>query len=197
MQKVAVLLFPSFSEFEIGVAVSILSGRYTIETVAQSAAPVRSEAGLRLHPDVPLTAADPAHYEASLVPGGSDLRGAMEDPAVSAFLRGCGARGMLIGAICAGPMLLARAGLLDGRKYTTSLCREHRDALGCFDEAGFEAAPIVESGPIVTAQGWAYVEFAIHLAERLEAMQDADAVRAYYRGQGELRRAEPTPAGGR
>ncbi len=40
---------------------------------------------------------------------------------------------------------------------------------------------------MVTAQGFAFVEFGLRIGERLGVMDDPEAVRAYYRGQGDLR----------
>ncbi|HEY1016298.1 MAG TPA: hypothetical protein VGE07_26545 [Herpetosiphonaceae bacterium] len=90
-------------------------------------------------------------------------------------------------AIYAGTILLAKAGALAGRPYTTSLYRRFRDMLGCFDEDGFRMAPLVESGHVITAQGSFFADFGLRLAERLGAMRDAEAVAAYYGGRGDIR----------
>jgi protein deglycase len=186
MAKVALLLFPGFSEFEISVAASILNRRYTIETLAQTTQPLVSEAGFLFLPHISVSVADPASYAALIIPGGTDLSTVMDDPVVHTFVQSCDQHRTLLAAICAGPIILAKAGVLKTHTYTTSLYRRFRDHLGCFNEQGFQSVSLVESDHILTAQGSAFVEFGIRLAERLDAMGDAVAVRAYYRGQGDM-----------
>jgi hypothetical protein len=67
------------------------------------------------------------------------------------------------------------------------LYRRFRDFLGCFNEATFRYEPLVEAENILTAQGFAFVEFGLRIGERLNAIHDNEAVQAYYRGQGDIR----------
>jgi putative intracellular protease/amidase len=187
MRKALLLVFPGFSEFEITVATAVLRAGVRVETVALEAAPVAGEAGLRVVPDRTVDACDPADYEALLVPGSEDFSSIMDLQAIHNLIRAMDARGRLVAAICGGPLLLAKAGILSNRQYTVGLYRRYRDLLGCFDEALFTYAPLVEAGNVLTAQGFAFVEFGLRIGERLGAMRDPDAVRAYYRGQGDLR----------
>ena len=78
-----------------------------------------------------------------------------------------GIKDFIIGAICSGPMFLAQAGLLKEKKYTDSLFVEMRDQFSFIEEDNFEAAPVVEAGNIITAQGSAFNDFAVHVARKL------------------------------
>ena len=64
-------------------------------------------------------------------------------------------------------MFLAQAGLLKEKKYTDSLFVEMRDQFSFIEEDNFEAAPVVEAGNIITAQGSAFNDFAVHVARKL------------------------------
>jgi 4-methyl-5(b-hydroxyethyl)-thiazole monophosphate biosynthesis len=185
--KLALLVFPGFSEFELSVAASIVARHGTVEALGLDADPVVSEAGLRVVPDRLLAGVGPGEYDALLIPGGTDLSAVMDHSDVHRLLQAMDRREKLLGAICAGPIVLAKAGVLANRAFTTSLYREHRDAVGGFDEANFRSDLVVEDGHILTAHGSAFVEFGLRVAERLGAMTDAEAVRAYYRGLGDLR----------
>jgi 4-methyl-5(b-hydroxyethyl)-thiazole monophosphate biosynthesis len=187
MPKALLLVFPGFSEFEVTVATAVLRARCRVETVALEAAPVAGEAGWRVVPDLTVEACDPADYEALLVPGSEDFSAIMDLPAIHNLIRAMDQRGRLVAAICGGPLLLAKAGILTDRPYTVGLYRRFRDLLDCFNEALFEYAPLVEAGNVLTAQGYAFVEFGLRIGERLGAVGDPEAVRAYYRGQGDLR----------
>ncbi|MEV7867928.1 GlxA family transcriptional regulator [Streptomyces sp. NPDC088124] len=88
---------------------------YRIRTAALDAAPVRTSSGLTLVPDTTLAAApDP---DTLLVPGGPGTRN--PDPELVDWLRerAPGARRLV--SVCTGALLLAAAGLLDGRRATT------------------------------------------------------------------------------
>jgi putative intracellular protease/amidase len=187
VNKALLLVFPGFSEFEITVATAILRARFRVETVAPVATPVHGEAGLRVLPDVTVDAVDLSDYEALLIPGSEDFSTIMDLQPLHNLIRTMDENGRLVAAICGGPLLLAKAGILADRPYTVGLYRRYRDLLGCFNEDMFQYAPLVESGNVLTAQGFAFVEFGLRIGERLGAMRDPEAVRAYYSGQGDLR----------
>lgn len=66
----------------------------------------------------PLAAADPAEYDTVIVVGGIvDDRDCPE--CVFSWLRNCRGKVRRIGSVCVGAFILARAGLLDGRRATT------------------------------------------------------------------------------
>ena len=73
----------------------------------------------------------------------------------------------VIGAICSGPIFLAQAGLLKGKKYTDSLFVEMRESFAFIEENNFLPQSVVEDGNIITAVGNAFNEFAVHVARKL------------------------------
>ncbi|QBJ93173.1 helix-turn-helix domain-containing protein [Streptomyces seoulensis] len=89
--------------------------------------PVRTSSGLMLVPDLALTSAPDPH--ALLVPGGAGTR--RPDPALVEWLRARAPGATRLVSVCTGALLLAAAGLLDGRRATTHwaycdrLARDH------------------------------------------------------------------------
>ncbi|AOR30747.1 AraC family transcriptional regulator [Streptomyces fodineus] len=102
-------------------------GTYRVRTASLDGRPVRTSSGLTLVPDEALTeAADP---HTLLVPGGAGTR--VPDPRLIAWLRARGPRVPRLVSVCTGALLVAAAGLLDGRRATThwaycdKLARDH------------------------------------------------------------------------
>jgi transcriptional regulator GlxA family with amidase domain len=102
-------------------------GTYRLRTASLDGGPVRTSSGLALVPDQALTAATDPHT--LLVPGGEGTRRA--EPRLVDWLRECGPRVPRLVSVCTGAVLLAAAGLLDGRRATThwaycdKLARDH------------------------------------------------------------------------
>lgn len=185
MRKTLVLIFPGFSEFEIAVAMAIVRQRAPAETVSLDGGVVVSEAGLHVAPTQSIARVAVADYAGIILPGGEDLRPVDEDRVLD-LVRSFDVAGKPVAAICAGTIVAARAGLLAGRPYTTSLYRRFRDTLGCFPEEWLRREPLVQAGNLITAQGFAFVEFGLCVGHALDAISDPPAVAAYYRGHGDL-----------
>ena len=133
---------------------------------AHGAATVTASHGLRLVVDRgPSEAPD-----VLLVPGGGWFHGAgVRDeiergdlPRVMAAAHGAGS---IVGSVCTGAMLLAAAGLVEGRRATT-----HHEAIEDLRGAGaeiVEGARFVDDGDIVSAGGvTSGLDLALHLVER-------------------------------
>ncbi|MFE7273519.1 GlxA family transcriptional regulator [Streptomyces sp. NPDC057623] len=102
-------------------------GTYRIRTASLDGGPVRTSSGLTVVPDAAL--ADVSDPHTLLVPGGEGTRG--PQPALTDWLREHGPRAERLVSVCTGAILLAAAGLLDGRRATThwaycgKLARDH------------------------------------------------------------------------
>ena len=179
MPNVALLLFPTFSEFEVSVALSLLRDSHDLVTLALSDEVVTSEAGLQVLPHLNIDQADANDYDALLIPGG-DMIHLMEATPVFEFVQRMNQQGKLLAAICGGGYVLAKAGVLV-KPYTVNFTKEQRDFLGCFEENLFRREPFVEEDNIFTAQGHTYVEFGLRVAERLNP-ELSDEVKRFYRG---------------
>ncbi|PYE53769.1 DJ-1/PfpI family protein [Deinococcus yavapaiensis KR-236] len=180
----AVLVYPGFSEFEVTVALTLLNRRYQVVNVGLSREPVRGEGGLLVQPERSLDDVRSEEFAAILVPGAADMAVLADQPALSALLRGAHARGALLGAVCGGPFALGQAGVLDGVPYTVTFTAEQRAVLGVFPEGTFEFRDVVRSENVITAQGHAFVEFGLAVAEALGAVVNVEGARTFYRGHG-------------
>lgn len=94
---------------------------YDIRLVAHRAGPVSTTSGLTLTADLSLdeAAADPAPIDTLMIAGGHGTTAALDDTALIGFVREAATRARRVVSICTGAMILAEAGLLDGRRATT------------------------------------------------------------------------------
>jgi transcriptional regulator GlxA family with amidase domain len=92
-------------------------GAYEIEL--RGVSEVRTSSGLRLTPHAPLESRDRTLIDTLVVPGGQGTRAATNDERLLAWIRLAARRSRRVTSVCTGAFLLARAGLLDGRRATT------------------------------------------------------------------------------
>lgn len=182
-KRVGLLLFPSFSEFEITVALSLVPSACEVVTLALDESTVRSEAGLLCQPQRKLSDLEPADLGVLIIPGG-DMEPLRDAEPLFAFVSELHEQGKLLAAICSGPYVLARAGVLAGLPYTVTHSKEIRDFLGCYDEETFRYEPVVTAGNVITAQGHAFVAFGLAVGEHLNPDLSADAY-TFYEGRGD------------
>jgi 4-methyl-5(b-hydroxyethyl)-thiazole monophosphate biosynthesis len=128
--------------------------------------PVIASRGTRLIPDTSLDKVAQQEFNMIVLPGG--LPGADNlnaDPRIHALLKRTAERGNITAAICAAPTVLAKAGLLDGRRATSYpglLDQLNLPTTILRDEA------VVVDGHVVTSQGpGTAMDFALTLIELL------------------------------
>ncbi len=128
-----------------------MAGRpvYDWRVLSVDGAPVTCSAGLAVTPDGGLE--NPARDSTILVVGGLDVRRAATKPLMT-WLRRESRRGQAVGAICTGAEVLARAGLLDGRRATIHW--ENRASFAEeFPEVNLTHNVFVIDGPRITSSG--------------------------------------------
>jgi len=131
---VLVILADGFEEIEAVTPIDLLrraGAKVTLAYLGEGPT-VTGRSGLSLVAEVPLDAVGTSAFDCVLVPGGPGVTLLRADPRVAALLRLQAARGGWIGAICAAPLVLKDAGLLQGRRFTAhpSVVKELPDALG-------------------------------------------------------------------
>jgi putative intracellular protease/amidase len=97
----------------------------------------------------------------------------------------------LLATICAGPQYLARAGLLKGRNYTTSIAEwNDRNAalfggVDPFPRETFRNESVVRDGNIITATGVAFIDFALEICswyDLFASVEERALVENMYKG---------------
>lgn len=81
--------------------------------------PIKASRGVMLLPDMRWEAVDPNQFDILILPGGADGTKALtEHRGVQQALRTYNEKNKWIAAVCAAPLALNKAGLLDGRNFT-------------------------------------------------------------------------------
>lgn len=167
MASVLIPLAPGFEDLE-AVTLSDLLRRAGIEVVIAGLQRglIQGSRGIRIEPDAYLDDVLARDFDLIALPGG--LPGAehlRDDARVQALLKKMAAAGRYTTAICAAPMALAHAGLLEGKQATAFPGVLEKLALSgtrSLDEA------VVVDGAVVTSQGpGTAMDFALTLIELL------------------------------
>ena len=171
MKKAYVLLFDGYADWEIGYVLAELRriGNIPVVSVGFTDAPVVSMGGLTVRPDATLAAVAPDDARLFILPGGTLWEQPYPADALHALLQALDRQAVPLAAICAATTVLAKAGVLHGKKHTSNslkYLREH--APGYQGDKDYVAQLAVTDGHVTTASGLGSVEFTRNI---LEAMQ--------------------------
>ncbi|WP_442600198.1 DJ-1/PfpI family protein [Neobacillus sp. D3-1R] len=168
MKKTAVLLYPQFSEYELSVALSILmQGNKPIVTVGLSKQPIKGESGLTCVADTTIHEINDDEIDSLLLPGCMDIMTLIDEQGLIEFIKKATSEDTIIASISSSPFLLAKAGLLRGKKYTVGLTVEDMEKLGIFEKENYSDDIVVQDGNIITARGRGFIRFGIYLGNAL------------------------------
>jgi cyclohexyl-isocyanide hydratase len=125
-----IVVFPGYTGLDvIGPHEVLVRTSLKVLLIAASTAPVASDRGLLLVPDVDFAHAPP--LDLLVVPGGPGQTPGMDDPALIGFITARAASARWVLGVCTGSLLLAQAGVLDQRPATTHwLAMEELGRLG-------------------------------------------------------------------
>lgn len=182
MKKMALLVYPEFSLQEVMNLSRMFRWGFDIftEVISSGKEPVKSEEGILVLPQKTTDEFCKDDYLCLVLPGCSDFTEVFKDKKIFDFLASFNGNTQFpIGAICSGPMLLARAGILKNRKFTASIYMDFFDFCPFLDKENYVAAPAVVSGNIVTAGGSNFNGFAVEMA-RLLGLECPDRILSGY-----------------
>ncbi|EYF00636.1 DJ-1/PfpI family protein [Chondromyces apiculatus] len=168
-KTIAFLVYPNLTPLDLIGPLQVLKplerfGPYRVVTVGERLEAIPSDAGLSLTPERLLT--DEPHPFAIVVPGGlaGPIQAITQEPLMS-WVRAAASSAEIVASVCTGSLILAAAGLLEGRRATTHW--SFMDALGRLG-----AQPVrerwVEDGKFILAAGVsAGIDMALALVRRL------------------------------
>ena len=153
-RRLGVVLFPVFELLDVFGPLEmfgILQDRIELVTVAERPGPVTSAQG----PQVVATHgfADCPPLDLLLVPGGFGTRIEATNAPLIDFVRARAKQAELTMSVCSGSLLLAAAGLLDGRRATTNKMFFGEISAAVPAVSWVREARWVEDGPFVTSSG--------------------------------------------
>ncbi|AKJ64315.1 DJ-1 family glyoxalase III [Kiritimatiella glycovorans] len=175
MSRILIVLAEGCEEMEAVIAMDVLR-RAGLETVAAGLEPgvVTASRGTKLCPDCAWNEADPGAFDMLILPGG--MGGAERlcgHEGVLETLRAFDRDGTWIGAICAAALVLHRAGILTGKRFTCYPGIEEK-----MSGVTRSAEPVVVDRHLITSQGpGTAFEFALRIIAELHSPRKADEVR--------------------
>jgi protease I len=121
-KKVLMIIAPKdFQDKEFSEPKKVLEAKGVKITVAStSKKSAIGMYGMKVMPDLTLKEARAADYDAVLFIGGDGMTALFDDPQALSLAIEANKNNKVIGAICVAPVILARAGILEGKKATVS-----------------------------------------------------------------------------
>lgn len=162
MKKAAVMLYPLFSMQEISCLTELFKFYdKEIVTFAAGRTAVKSEDGFTILPDQSFEDFRREDFDCLVLPGIWEPLPVLLDARNIRFLEQFrGDDELVVAAISSAPLLLGKAGLLEGKKFTHGVFEEFLDAFPVVPREGIVPTYLVEDGNLITAYGGAFREFA-------------------------------------
>ncbi|MEV6197301.1 DJ-1/PfpI family protein [Streptomyces sp. NPDC051920] len=173
--QIAIVLYDRFTALDAVGPYETLGRLPDADTVfvAERTGPVRSDTG-RLALIADRSLAEVPHPDIVVVPGGPGQSDQMDNPVLLDWLRAADATSLWTTSVCTGSLLLAAAGLLEGRRATS-----HWLALGQLERFGAKPTGerVVSDGHYVTSAGVSSgIDMGLTLLGRIAGDEHAQAV---------------------
>ncbi|MGL5363330.1 MAG: DJ-1/PfpI family protein [Bosea sp. (in: a-proteobacteria)] len=178
MRKLGVLIFPGFELLDVFGPLEmfgLLHKEFSLELVGETIGPVLS--GQRVSAHVDKTLSDGSDYDILIVPGGAGTRREVANQRLLDWIAQTSEKSELTLSVCTGSALLAKAGVLDGRRATTN-----KLAFNWVAEQGpkvewVRQARWVEDGKFITSSGVsAGMDMALGAISVMHGMERAEKV---------------------
>jgi len=154
MKRLGVALYPQFELLDVFGPVEMfgnLTGVIEVTMVAQQSGPVASAQGPSVLAEYGF--ADCPHLDLVMVPGGNGTLTELENPVLLDWLATRAGAAEVVMSVCSGSALLARAGVLDGRRATTNKMWFNALTPSGPNVQWVKEARWVEDGKFVTSSG--------------------------------------------
>jgi len=171
MRKILCYIYEGMADFEITFLLHRLrnTGKMEIISISEKKNTVIGQSGLSFVPMKKISDINELEgVEALIIPGGP-INNCQN--AICPLIKNMIYQGKLVAAICFAPQFLGRADILKDYKYTTSCSEEKIKELGCEDpffRQNYIPQRIVVDRNVITAQGYAFVDFAKEVCDYLQ-----------------------------
>lgn len=184
MKKIFVFIYDDMADFEITFITHLLGADLGMEivTISYEDKLIKSKSGVIYKPSKLIKNVLEEDADGLIIPGGwnGEIR-----PELIELIQNINSKGNLLGAICAGPRFLAKAGVLDNVSYTTSIVdwteTHKKDFMeeDPFPRQNFILDRVIRDGNIITAQGTAFIDFAIEIVDWFGGFDDEEDKNAF------------------
>lgn len=184
MGKILLFIYDRMADFEVIYATHVLGVglKKEIIPIAYEDKLIRSEPGIVYKPLKLVKEVLDEDVEGIIIPGG--WNGEIRDELIE-LIQKLNKEEKLVAAICGGPRFLAKAGVLDSVKFTTSLANWTDELKQRFNEEdpfprnNFVQTRVIKDRNVITAQGYAFVDFAIEICDYFKGFDDEEDKQKY------------------
>jgi protein deglycase len=135
--------------------------------VGLSTCTIRGESGLTCIPDVTIDKLNKKEIDSLVLTGCMDVMKLADEESLFTFLKEIESKLSVIASISSSPFLLAKAGLLKGRKYTVGMLEADLRKTCVFESENYSEETVVQDGKFITAKGRGFVRFGQALGNAL------------------------------
>ncbi|MFQ6073911.1 MAG: DJ-1/PfpI family protein [Candidatus Bathyarchaeia archaeon] len=178
--EAAIIVFPRVEELDFTGVWQVLGttqhlskeAYFKLRTVGTIKEPVRCAHGLTVLLDEPLISL--SEYDVIVVPGGPGTSEVMKNEALLSQVRQAYKAGKLVCSVCTGAFILAKAGVLKGKKATTYHTKI--DELSSFGAVPVRERVVVQGNIITGAGVSASLDVGLKIVEKLLGAESATKV---------------------
>lgn len=181
MKNICVLYYDGFYEAEIVWALGNLKKENIFAAALENRAYTSAEKQ-RFLPDRTIAEVNPDEVDLLIIPGG-DPSALYDSPVIESFIKHLDKRSKYIAGICGGTFLMARFGVLAGKRCTGSAegLRADADYYKLFDRAIVTDEGVVVDKNAITATAQSYLELCIALGRLMGVYSSDEEAAADYK----------------
>jgi cyclohexyl-isocyanide hydratase len=163
--SIGIVVFPNVTQLDVTGPYEVFARMpaTTVHLMAATLAPIRSEHGLTIVPELTFDTAPP--LDVVCVPGGIGVNAAMEDEALLEFLQLQAHDARYLTSVCTGALVLGAAGLLQGYRATTHWLS--LDLLPLFGAHPVDDRIVIDRNRITGAGVTAGIDYGLFMASML------------------------------
>jgi 4-methyl-5(b-hydroxyethyl)-thiazole monophosphate biosynthesis len=161
-------------EMEAVIVIDTLRrAKWEVVAVGMKEGVITSSRGVKIVPDATFDEIDPLTFDLIVVPGGAKgVENLLKEERLHKAIRDLHGAGKIVAAVCAGPLVLQQAGVLDGRRVTC-----HPDEATKITKAKWVNEPVVIDGNVITSQGaGTCFKFSLAIISKVDGREKAQAV---------------------
>jgi putative intracellular protease/amidase len=181
MKNICVLYYDRFYEAEVVLAIGNLKKENIFSAALEDRVYISAEKQKFL-PDKTIKEVNPEEVDLLIIPGG-DPSALFDNPLVEHFITELNKRNKYISGICGGTFLMAKFGVLEGKRCTGSVTglKAEDDDIKLFDKAIIVNEGVVIDRNAITATAQSYVEFCIELGKVMGVYKNNEEITADYK----------------
>ncbi|WZL80224.1 DJ-1/PfpI family protein [Vallitaleaceae bacterium 9-2] len=179
MKRICLYIYDEMADFEVSLLVHVLKRDlgYEVITLSEKLEAVNSASGMQFTPHMKISDIQLEDVVGVIIPGGW-MTGISNE--LISFIRRLNSDNKLIASICAAPWIVAKADVLNGIRYTTSITAwdDEKRKRFCIDDPfeweNYLDERVVCDKNIITAKGIAFVDFAVEVLAYLGEFNSED-----------------------